>query len=233
MVFIGFLTSSWDKLYCAVQLQLNCIRHRAGHTELPHKGLFGLAVVLFIVGAIAQVAPYALDYIPFLPQYDFRPMPIERLSTGPLASYGQYNFGNYIVLNSSRIASGSRVQGNVTFYGGYEWQQSSSVGILNEFDYIHAHPEDLAKLTAHLASFTHVGSCCPDPAYGNGYRVGFAFTSEETTKYYFLLVTGFNKATVDILEEQRVTPVFRTPLPWVIVSLAVGAVSFYKKVQPV
>lgn len=109
-----------------------------------------------------------------------------------------------------------------------QWPQ---VGILKESDYIRQHPEDIAKLTGHLANFTSIGACCTDPMYGRGYGVGFNFISEETTKYYFLFQTGgISKVTVVILPSERVTPPWKTPWFWGILTAVVTVVGyFYRK----
>jgi len=187
---------------------------------LAHKALLTVGLLVIVISAVTGLFPDLLDYLP-LPQPDYTPMPIQELSTGVIPSYGRYNFGSYIVLNSSIIAAGSYVRGNVTLYGvGQHWQQPPRIGILNEDDYIHMHPEDIAKLTENLASFTDVGSCCVDPAYGIGYRIGFEFNSEQTTRYYFLFNTGFTKITIDVLPSERVAPWWRNQLLWAIVGAA-------------
>lgn len=188
------------------------------------KVLGALAGVLFFVSALTGIAPDVLDYFPFVPPYEYKPMPIETL---PDLSPGHYNFGNYLVTQSRTIISGSRVSGNVTFYySGSSWMLIPHVRILNEDDYLHEHPEDLAKLTEHLANFTDVGTC---PMYQTTYacyRIGFRFTSEETTSYYFLFDTSFSKVTVELLEEQKVTPLVRMPLLWGILGVVVAVIAY-------
>jgi len=171
-----------------------------------------LAFVLFLVCALTGIAPDLLDYLPFVPRYEYKPMSIERL---PDPSPGHYNFGNYLVTQSRAIVGGSRVSGNATFYySGSSWMQIPHVRILNEDDYLHEHPEDLTKLTEHLANFTDVGTCPMYQGIYSCYRIGFRFTSEATTSYYFLFDTSFSKVTVELLEEQKVTPLVRMPVLW-------------------
>jgi len=190
--------------------------------------------VLLVMTVITIVAPSLLDFLP-LPQYEFRPMDIERESvSAPTLPYGKYNFGNYIVVKSNTITSGSHVQGNVTFYwmGEYGWVQPPHVRILKESDYIRGHPEDLAKLTAQLANFTEIGPCCADPTYGRGYSIGFDFTSEETTSYYFLFDTSFYKITVVIFPSERVAPLWKEPLVWAVATAAVTVFAVLYREEP-
>jgi len=187
-------------------------------------------IVMLVMTVITIVTPSLLDIVPSQPE--FRPMPIETKSVStPTLPYGQYNFGNYIVVNSSTITSGSHVQGNVTFYwmvGGGWMQPLSHVGILKESDYIRQGPEDLAKLTKHLANFTDIGSCCADPTYGRGYGVGFNFISEETTRYYFLFDTGeVSKITVVIFPSERVTPLWKMSWVWGLLTAVVTVIGYF------
>lgn len=186
--------------------------------------------VLLVATVIITIAPSALDLVPLQPCV-LKQMPhMLNRTTGFLPPYGQYNFVGYYVLNSSTILSQSRVRGNVTLYGAMQYmqytQQPPRIGILNEFDYIRESPEDLAKLTAKLANITDYGSCCTDPAYGNGYRIGFDFVSKDTTAYYFLFDPHFTKITVDIVWWECGTPWWRMPLVWAAATVLVTVVAF-------
>jgi hypothetical protein len=140
-----------------------------------------------------------------------------------MPSYGEYSYGSYLVVNSSRITSGSYVRGNVTFYP-YPSQITPRAWVLDDFDYLHSHPEDLDKLSSHLTRFTDMGPCCADPMYGMGYRLSFNFTSEETSNYYFLFYPYYTRIDVDILPLECEKPLWSQPWVWAALGI-LGAIS--------
>ena len=105
-----------------------------------------------------------------------------------------------------------------------------TVRILTEADYKRAGPGDSVKLN--VATLSDLGSCCANSTY-SGYRIGFNFTSEETTNYYFLFYPGARQISVDILRTERGIPLWKTYSPWIFTILGVLGVliSFREEAQ--
>jgi hypothetical protein len=173
-------------------------------------------LVVLIIGIVTNVVPQILDSVPFLPQYELKAMPVERLSN---PSEGQYDFVNFVVLKSNKVTSGSDVRGNVTFYySSYGWMFEPVVRVLTEGDYIRAGPGDSTKLS--VATLSDLGPCCTNSTY-SGYRIGFNFTSEQTTSYYFLFYPGARQIIVEIFRTEKGAPAWKTYSPWIFMVLGV------------